>query len=154
MPTCIWVNIGPVISCGLMATSHYLKHCWLISNEVQWHLYESNFIRDALATHQKLSRNIKLIQISHGPTSAVVTVCSLDILLTNPPWTKWSPFWQTTISNAFSWISLKFVPRSLIDNKPVLVQVMAWRRTGDKQLPEPVLTQFTDAYMRHQGEMS
>ena len=48
-------------------------------------------------------------------------------------------------------ISLKFV---LIDNKPVLVRVMAWRRTGDKLLSEPVLTQFTDGFMRHNGEMS
>ena len=46
-------------------------------------------------------------------------------------------------------ISLKFVPVSPIDNKPALVQVMAWRRTGDKPLPEPMLTQFTDTYMRH-----
>ena len=46
-------------------------------------------------------------------------------------------------------ISLKFVPGRPIDNKPALVQVMAWRRTGDKLLPEPVMTQFTDAYMRH-----
>ena len=46
-------------------------------------------------------------------------------------------------------ISLKFVPRSLIDNKPALVQVMAWRRTDDKLLPEPMLAQFPDAYMRH-----
>ena len=46
-------------------------------------------------------------------------------------------------------ISLKFVPRSPIDNKPALVQVMAWRRTGDKPLPEPVMTQFTDTYMQH-----
>ena len=45
------------------------------------------------------------------------------------------------------WISLKFVPMSPIDNKPALVQVMAWRRTGDKPLLEPMLTQFTDAYM-------
>ena len=42
-------------------------------------------------------------------------------------------------------ISLKFVPRSLIDNKSALVQVMAWRRTGDKPLPEPMLTHFTDS---------
>ena len=27
-------------------------------------------------------------------------------------------------------ISLKFVPTSPIDNRPILVQVMAWRRTG------------------------
>ena len=41
-------------------------------------------------------------------------------------------------------ISLKFVPRSPINNKPAMVQVMAWRRTGDKPLPEPVLTHFTN----------
>ena len=39
-------------------------------------------------------------------------------------------------------ISLKFVSRGLIDNKPALVQVMAWRQTGDKPLPEPMLTQL------------
>ena len=49
--------------------------------------------------------------------------------------------------------SLKFVPRSPIDNKPALVQVMTWRRKGDKPLPESMLTQFTDAYMQHVGEM-
>ena len=46
-------------------------------------------------------------------------------------------------------ISSKFVLRSPSNNKPVLVQVMAWRRTGDKPLPETILTQLTDAYMRH-----
>ena len=46
-------------------------------------------------------------------------------------------------------ISLKFVPKGPIDNKPALVQVMAWRQTGDKPLPEPMLTQFTDVHMQH-----
>ena len=46
-------------------------------------------------------------------------------------------------------ISLKYVPSSPIDNKLALVQAMAWRRTGDKPLPEPMFTQFFDAYMRH-----
>ena len=46
-------------------------------------------------------------------------------------------------------ISLKFVPRNPIDNKPVLVEVMAWRQTGYKPLPNPILTQCIDAYMRH-----
>ena len=46
-------------------------------------------------------------------------------------------------------ISLKYVPMSSIDNKPALVQVMAWRRTGDKPLPGPMMTQSTDKYMRH-----
>ena len=42
-------------------------------------------------------------------------------------------------------IPLKFVPRSPTDNKAALVPVMTWRRTGDKPLPEPMLTRFTDA---------
>ena len=46
-------------------------------------------------------------------------------------------------------ISLKFVPTVPIDNKWTLVQVMAWRRTGDKPLSELMLTQFADVYMRH-----
>ena len=46
-------------------------------------------------------------------------------------------------------ISLKFVRKGSIDNKPALVPVMAWRRTGDKPSPEPMLDQFIDAYMRH-----
>ena len=46
-------------------------------------------------------------------------------------------------------ISLKFVPRSPINNKSALVQVMAWHQTGNNPLPEPLMTQFTDAYMWH-----
>ena len=46
-------------------------------------------------------------------------------------------------------ISLKFVYTGPIDKKSALVQVMVWRRIGVKPLPEAMLTQFTDAYMRH-----
>ena len=46
-------------------------------------------------------------------------------------------------------ISLNHVPRSPIDNKSALVRVMAWRRSGDKPLPGPMMTQFIEAYMRH-----
>ena len=69
----------------------------------------------------------------------------------SPPWTKWPPVWQTTFSSAFSWmknernpvqISLKRFPRSPVNNKPELVQVS----------PEPMMTQFSDAYMQHLGE--
>ena len=36
-------------------------------------------------------------------------------------------------------ISLKFVPRGPINNIPTLVQVIAWRRPGDKPLSEPMM---------------
>ena len=35
--------------------------------------------------------------------------------------------------------SLKFVPKVPINNIPALVQIMAWRRPGDKPLSEPVM---------------
>ena len=36
-------------------------------------------------------------------------------------------------------ISLKFVPKVSINNIPALVQIMAWRRSGDKPLSEPMM---------------
>ena len=36
-------------------------------------------------------------------------------------------------------ISLKFVPKVPINNIPALVQIMAWRRPGDKPLSEPMM---------------
>ena len=39
-------------------------------------------------------------------------------------------------------ISLKFVPKGPINNIPALVQMMAWRRSGDKPLSEPVMVRL------------
>ena len=36
-------------------------------------------------------------------------------------------------------ISLKFIPKGPINNIPTLVQIMAWRRPGDKPLSEPMM---------------
>ena len=36
-------------------------------------------------------------------------------------------------------ISLKFVPKGPINKIPALVQIMAWRRPGDKPLSEPMM---------------
>ena len=36
-------------------------------------------------------------------------------------------------------ISLKFVPKGRINNIPALVQIMAWRRPGDKPLSGPII---------------
>ena len=40
-------------------------------------------------------------------------------------------------------ISLKFVPKGPINNIPALVQIMAWRRPGDKPLSEPMMVRST-----------
>ena len=80
-----------------------------------------------------------------------------DRINSSPPGQNGRHF-TDVILNAFSWmksflfliqISLRFVPKDPINNNSALFQVTACRRTGDKPLPEPMLTQLTDAYMRH-----
>ena len=39
-------------------------------------------------------------------------------------------------------ISLKFVPQGPINNIPALVQIIAWRRPGDKSLSEPMMVKL------------
>ena len=43
------------------------------------------------------------------------------------------------IPNKFS---LKFVPKGPINNIPALVQIMAWRRSGDTPLSEPIMVRL------------
>ena len=43
-------------------------------------------------------------------------------------------------------ISLKFVLKGQINNISGLVQIMAWRRPGDKPLSEPILSQWNNSW--------
>ena len=61
---------------------------------------------------------------------------------------KMAAIWLTDFSNSFflneNWcilirISPKFIPKGSIKNKPAMVLRMAWRRTGNKPLSEPML---------------
>ena len=51
-------------------------------------------------------------------------------------------------------ISLKFIPQDPTNNIPALVQIMAWRRPGDKPLSEPMMAWLNDAYLHHSASMS
>ena len=62
-------------------------------------------------------------------------------------------FFMNELDKTFIHISLKCVPKSSADNKPSLVQVTACCLFSAKPLPEPMMTKFIDAYMRHLGEM-
>ena len=52
-------------------------------------------------------------------------------------------FFKCIFLNENVWIALKisleFVPKFQINNIPALVQIMAWRRPGDKPLSEPMM---------------
>ena len=51
-------------------------------------------------------------------------------------------------------ISLKIVPGGPNNNKSEQVQVGAWRQTGQKTLPEPMMTKISNAIWHHQATMS
>ena len=125
-------------------TSHYLNQCWpgpmtpYGITRPQWVNRSPSF--PPVNCHSWQSWNI----IFHK-------LCFITIL------TRWgrdkmAAIFQTTFSNAFSWmkmckfrlrfISLKYVPKGPINKKkniPTLVQIMAWRRPGDKPLSEPMM---------------
>ena len=82
--------------------------------------------------------------------------------LTHWGWDKMDAILQT-FTNAISlnenvWILmkiwLKFVLKGPISNIPALIQIMAWHRTGDKPLSEPMMTQFNDTNMHNSASMS
>ena len=71
--------------------------------------------------------------------------------LTHWGWDKMAAILQTIYLNAFFlneniWISikisLKFIPKGLINNIPSLVQIMAWRRGGNKPFSEAMMVRF------------
>ena len=76
-------------------------------------------------------------------------LCKWGADITRLPLTKWLPFrrrhflrWKLCIWFIFHCI------KGPIDNKPMLVQVMAWCQIGAKPLSESMLIQFTDANLR------
>ena len=85
------------------------------------------------------------------------TYCQLDSLSTSLPGKNWPPFRRRYFQMqflerrvlVFGFNLLMFVPKRPIGNTSALIQVKAWRRTGDRPLPEPMLVQFNNAYMRH-----
>ena len=64
---------------------------------------------------------------------------------------KIDAIWQTTFDifllNKNVWIPiaipLKFVTKDPVNNIPALIQILAWRRPGDKPLSEPIVVSLT-----------
>ena len=50
-------------------------------------------------------------------------------------------FWNENVWISIT-VSLKFVPKGPINNIPALVQIMAWRRPGDKPLSGPMMVRL------------
>ena len=70
-------------------------------------------------------------------------------------------FFKCIFLNENIWISMKISLKFLINNIPSLVQIMAWRRPGDKPLSKPMMVSLPthicviiDAHIRHSASIS
>ena len=64
----------------------------------------------------------------------------------------WDGIFKCIFLNKNIWIlfkiSLEFIPKGQINNIPVLVQIMVWRRPGDKPISEPMMVRLS-THMHH-----
>ena len=83
---------------------------------------------------------VRILRVSH-------TITYLKYINTLRPWRRFPDdickyFFLTENVWISINISLKFVPKGQINNIPALVQIMAWRRPGDKPLSEPMVVRL------------
>ena len=129
-----WTILALVMARSLIAPSYYLNQ-YLIC--YQW-VYVPFTLEQF---HRKCSKyQSGAILLTHLPLDKMASVLTDDIF---------KCIFLNENNKIQIPISLKFIPRSPMANKTALVQVTAWHRIGDKPLPELMMTQFTDTYMRH-----
>ena len=112
-----------------------IKHLVKLMNAQVW------LILDVLYSEQ-LNRSGSVVL--WPPSNAKFVTLILNILSSRPNGCHFPDDifkWNFLSENA--WISIEisltFVPRGPIDNIPALVQIMAWRRPGDKPLSAPMM---------------
>ena len=139
--------------CLRKITDAFLEYAFKEMKEnwnIHFHVSSKNVRINFLQYHRASKIYFSVFYVMH-------TAFMCDYLNSSIPGQNWTQFWQTAFSNKFSWMKMVefrikchcIFPRSPIDNTLAMVQVMAWRRTGDKPLPEPMMAQLTNAYMRH-----
>ena len=136
----------------LWNNSHWFRmwyRWWMTSTE------RFPYIKRIINTHhvfESLSYILCILGIRHQ-----IKLCPMHCILcsiSSYPLGKMAAI-SETFSDVFLWfyiligISMKYVPEEPIDNTSGFVQAMAWWRASDKPFLEPILTQFTDAYLRH-----
>ena len=144
-------------------TSHYLGQCWPRSlppygvTRPEWvktarrnrkadilhRNFQINFRKNCIMTEKSL-KNVSKDPVGSDTSLRHIFVTGINSLR---PRLNRRPFvddiFKCIFLNENDWflprISLKFVPRVRINNIPALVQIMAWRRPGDKPLSEPMM---------------
>ena len=126
------------MACCLMAPSHYLNESVRLCDI---HLAKSNFVVRDQATTCTLYDEFE--EYKFRITAISARVQWVNTLRQRQNGRRFAddtfkPIFLNENIRISIKISLKFVPKVPINNIPALVQIMAWRRPGDKPLSEPM----------------
>ena len=107
--------------------------------------------------------HVKMYFAKRRPFCSGLNVSTSVTLLSHWSRDKITAVFQTAFSNAFSLIKISvfwlrfqwtMLSRVQLTILQLLVQIMVWRRTGDKPPSEPVVVEIGDAYMHLSASMS
>ena len=155
-----WVSVKIILYLATLVQTFW-TYGHTVTSSVQQRLQTRTILSWWFITIQADTQRKSYVIMTSKPRGDVVltsqwrfhcAMCSLGYIICS-----WLPFRRRQFQTHFhEWkccisiqILLRFVPKGPINYKLALVQVMAWRLAGNKQLPEPMLVLFTDAYMRH-----
>ena len=130
---------------------NYITKCNISCNNLSLpiHVRQPSVIKKALWYTFVTDRTFQLYPVT--------SITPWAFALTHLPWQNGHHFTDDIMKcislNEIVWmsikISLKFVPKGAIYNIPALVPIMAVCRPAEKPLSEPMLIQFTNAFMQH-----
>ena len=123
-----------------MVPGHYLDQCWLIINEIWCHSFKG----DIYVNTQDINSQVRIENHTFEITATYPRRQWVNTLRPRQNGRHSADdIFKCILLNENIWItiknSLKFVPKVPINNIPAVVQIMAWRRPGDKALSETML---------------
>ena len=135
--------------CAMLHIGQIIKQFWLVFNReldsLSLTCLRGHLIWALLRWNYASGLRIILLCCSLAPVDLTLILKHIQAETKWPPFSRQMDF-KCIFLNENAWIfinmSLKFVPKGPISNIPTLVQVMAWRRPGDKPLSEPMLVRL------------
>ena len=160
------VTISTFDRCLGNKPSHYLIQCWNIvnrtlRNKLQWNLDQNLYIfiqvnafenvvwkMAAILSRPQCVNQHRTLWVWEDEHANNLITNDLNTLKPRQNGRHFADYiFKRIILNENVWItskiSLKFVPKGSINNIPSLVQMMAWRRPGDKPLSEPTMARLS-----------
>ena len=114
-----------------------------------WHVfYKRAWVATLVQPWSYVLRPLLSTSLRQSPHCSLVRGMGWNYRLTHWGRDKMAAVSKTTFSNAFSWMEMhefhlrfhwRLSLRFWINNIPALVQIMAWGRSGDKPLSEPMI---------------